>query len=309
MKPQDSKNRAQSLSQTQEGACGSLESLSTDLEKSSLKTEKEISFSQEQLKDIITKLERDIADGSWLKGDYANIDLKLMPALIEQANRKHEGLNLKLATTSQEFISSIKETKDKGISSSRYIINKKDGGIHFAVIDHQNIGDQTSLIFFEPATLNSVHTAMLALRTQMAVKSELPACHFSIAEIDIQRSNSECGIFCLALAKKLHTNADKLTKMHQDNVNGVLCEPNTPLPSEKLDTYLPASFYKHTQSSRRLEQYMKANPGAESEKVNKKEQTLRERFEKNAVKTENDKAVSVSPHKKRIREYNSLMMV
>ncbi|UNE55587.1 YopJ/AvrA family T3SS effector serine/threonine acetyltransferase [Bartonella machadoae] len=308
MKPQDSKSNTQSLPSTQEGAraSGSLENLSTDLEERSF--DAEIPFSQEQLKDIITKLERDIADGNWVKGDYASIDLKLMPALVAQANYKYPQLNLKFAETFEDLISSLKEAQDKGISSSRYIVHKKDGGIHFAVMDHQTIDEKMSLILFEPATLNSMNTAMLALRTEMAVKSELPGCYFSIAEMDIQRSSSECGMFSLALAKKLHTNADKLTRIHQDNINGVLCKQGAPLPSEKLDTYLPAGFYKHTQGSRRLDQYMKSNPGSESEKVNKQEQTLRERFDKNSIKTEDDKTVSVSSHRKRVREYNSLML-
>ncbi|UTO28192.1 YopJ/AvrA family T3SS effector serine/threonine acetyltransferase [Bartonella harrusi] len=311
MKPQDSKSHAQGASQTQEGAraSGSLESLSTDLEKSSLKTEKETSFGQEQLKDIIAELERDIADGSAIKGNYyyATTDLKLMPALIEQANRKHEGLNLKLVTTSQELVSSIKEARDNGVLSSRYIVNMTDRGIHSLVLDQRTIAGKTSLITFEPTTLDSELALLLAVRLHLIIQHKLPECHFSKGVMDIQRSNSECGIFCLALAKKLHTNADKLTRMHQDNINGVLCEPNTTLPSEKVDQYLPSRFYKHTQGGRRLEQYMKANPGAESEKVNKKDETLRERFDKNAVTTEG-KAVSVSIQRKRVSEYKSLML-
>nr|WP_244427526.1 YopJ family acetyltransferase [Bartonella vinsonii] len=147
------------------------------------------------------------------------------------------------------------------------------------------------------------------MKIQTAVSdAQLPDCHFATVEMDIQRSSSECGIFSLALAKKLHTESGKITRVHEDNVKGILCEPNTPLPSHKLDAYLTASFYKHTQGSRRLEEYVKANPGAEQEKVNKKGETLGERFKKSLVTTEKGKNVSVSPHRKRVTEYKSLTM-
>ncbi|EJF83724.1 YopJ/AvrA family T3SS effector serine/threonine acetyltransferase [Candidatus Bartonella washoeensis] len=310
MKPQDSKSSAQISSQTQESenTNESLENLPASLEQLNITKEKNIPFSHEELKDIITRLEKDIADGSWITSDYANIDFKLMPALVEQANAKYPELCLKFAMTSQDLCLSIKEAIENGVQSSRYIVNMKEKGTHFAVIDHQAIENKVSLIFFEPAKLNSMNPAMLALRTQMAIQSQLPDCHFSMVEMDIQRSSSECGMFSLALAKKLHLEADKLQKMHKDNINGVLCKPDTALPSHKLDQYLPTSFYKHTQGKRRLEEYIKSNPTAENEKVNKKGETLRERFEKNLVTTQEEKTVSVSTHRKRVREYKSLMM-
>ncbi|MGF7157266.1 YopJ/AvrA family T3SS effector serine/threonine acetyltransferase [Bartonella heixiaziensis] len=310
MKPQDLKNSAQNSSKVQEGddENKSLESLIAKLQQLNTPQTKNDEISKEQLKDIITDLENDIADGTWVKKLYASTDMKLMPALVEQANLKYPDMHLKFATSPQDFTNSLKETIDAGIPSSRYIVNMKDRGIHFAVVDHQTVDNKPSAIFFEPATLNNMLPAMLALRTQIAVKSEFPECSFSVVEMDIQRSASECGVFSLALAKKLHTEANKLTRLHRDNVNGVLCEPDMPLPPDKLDQYLPATFYKHTQGRRRLDQYMKSNPGAENEKVNKKDETLAERFDKNLVKTEDEKTVSVSSHRKRVREYKSLMM-
>ncbi|WP_455480554.1 YopJ/AvrA family T3SS effector serine/threonine acetyltransferase [Bartonella sp. B12(2025)] len=290
MKPQNLKDTASHSSQMQEG-----------------NQSENVAFSPEQLKDIIAGLETDIVDGNWMNADYASTDLKMMPALVEQANLKYPGMNLSFAMTAHEFADSMKKAIDDGVQSSRCIINIKDGGIHFAVIDHRTIDDQTSVVFFEPTTLKSMQPAMLALRTQSAVKShQVPNCHFAIVEMDIQRSASECGMFSLALAKKLYTESSKLERMHRDNISGVLCERGTPLPYDKLDHYLPPSFYKHTQGTRRLKEYVKSNPSAESEKVNKKGETLFQRFDKNSVKAE-DKNVSVSSHKKRIIEYKSVL--
>ncbi len=232
----------------------------------------------------------------------------MMPALVDQANRKYPEMNLKLAMTPDDFALALKETLENGIKSSRLIVNAKDRGIHFAVVDHQTIEDKTSLIFLEPTSLRDTLPALLALRTRQSIEDhQLPNIHFAMAEMDIQRSSSECGMFSLGLAKKLYLEADKLKRLHKDNIKGMLCEPDTPLPAEKLDPYLPARLYKHVQGRRRLREYLKANPEAEHEKVNKKQETLRERFERSLSATET-KTVSVSQHRKRISEYKSLMM-
>ncbi|EJF82550.1 hypothetical protein MCU_01408 [Bartonella elizabethae Re6043vi] len=231
-----------------------------------------------------------------------------MPALVEQANSKYPEMHLQLVTSSHHFALALKDTLEKGIQSSRFIIYTKDRGIRFSVIDHQTIDDKTSVVFFEPTTLNNMKPAVLALRTQLAIKAhELSNCSFAMAEMDIQRSSSECGMFCLSLAKKLYIEAHKLERLHKDNVKGVLCEPDTPLSPEKLDSYLPVSLYKHAQGRRRLEHYLKANPEAAHEKVNKKGETLTERFEKN-LKEREGKTVSVSQHRKRATEYKALTM-
>ncbi|VFT03927.1 Virulence factor yopJ [Yersinia enterocolitica] len=66
---------------------------------------------------------------------------------------------------------------------------------------------------------------MLAIRAKTAIERyQLPDCHFSMVEMDIQRSSSECGIFSLALAKKLYTERDNLLKIHEDNIKGILSD-------------------------------------------------------------------------------------
>ncbi|GAA4664740.1 YopJ/AvrA family T3SS effector serine/threonine acetyltransferase [Bartonella pachyuromydis] len=310
MKPQNSKNTAHSSSATpeSESANASLTSPLENLEQLNVEKEPKIPFSREELKDIIVGLERDIANGKWLKGNYhyANTDLKMMPALIENANRKYQGLNLKLITTSEGLVFSIKEAIAHGVQSSRYIVNTSDKGIHFLVLDQRTIDNKTSLIAFESATLKNEIPLLLAIRIQFIIQEQLPECYLSKMEMDIQRSSSECGIMSLALAKKLHTESEKLTRMHKDNINGVLNKTHLTLPPEKVDPYLPASFYKHTQGRRRLGEYIKSNPEAEHEKVNKKNETLSERFHKNLVETEG-KTVSVSLHRKRVSEYKSTL--
>ncbi|WP_139412395.1 YopJ/AvrA family T3SS effector serine/threonine acetyltransferase [Bartonella mastomydis] len=307
MKPQDSKEVSPRSSHMQEDPSDneSLESLLARLEQLNTPQKEESPLSQDKLKATITGLEDDLAAGRWINAYYADTDLKLMPALVEQANRKYPNMNLKLALTAEEFTHTLKETIESGVKSSRFVVNT-GSRIHFAAMDYRIVDDKISLIMFEPTTFNNIAAGRLGIKINQALQdTQLPHCHFAMAEMDIQRSSSECGMFSLNLAKKLHLESDQLTRLHKDNVKGILCEPGTPLPAEKLDSYLPVSLYKHVQGRKRLEYYLKANPEAAHEKVNKKGETLTERFEKNLMSAEG-KTVSTSPHRKRIKEYKSL---
>ncbi|CAK02269.1 YopJ/AvrA family T3SS effector serine/threonine acetyltransferase [Bartonella tribocorum] len=314
MKPQDSKDVSPRSSPTQEGASAqeetnaneSLASLIARLQKNALE-EENIPPHSEELKVIIAGLEDDLVTGHWIFADYEDTDIRVMPALVEQANRKYPDMNLKLALTAEKLTYALKETIESGARSCQFIVNM-GSRIHFAAMDYKIVDDKISLIMFEPTTFQNIAAAKLGIKINQTLETlQLPPYSFTMAEMDIQRSSSECGMFSLSLAKKLHTESQKLERLHKDNVKGVLCDPNSSLSAEKLDSYLPVSLYKHTQGRRRLEQYLKTNPQAIDETVNKKGETIRERFEKN-LKEEGAKNVSVSPHKKRITEYKSLMM-
>lgn len=314
MKPQDSKNAFPDVSQTQVnvGASDSQAIPSASSEQTAGTSEKKLPISQEKLKNIIAGLERDLADGSWLKNSdspvYEDIDFELMPALVDQANHKHKELNLQFFTEPKDFASTMREAIAHGVKASRSIIGLNCGMVHFAVIDQRTIDGKTSLLLFESTQFDNMIAYMVATKTHVAIQAcQLSDCHFAMAEMGIQRSASECGMFSLALAKKLHTDSEQLTRMHQDNISGVLCKPDEIIPHDKVDCYLPARFYKHIQGRRRLEKYIKSNPEAAKQTVNKKGDTLVKRFDKSLVETEG-RSVSISAHRKRIREYKSLLL-
>ncbi|MFQ6292747.1 YopJ/AvrA family T3SS effector serine/threonine acetyltransferase [Yersinia enterocolitica] len=264
-------------------------------------------MSNEELKNIIAQLETDIADGSWPHKDYSKIDIKIMPALVMQANNKFPEMNLNFVRSPKDISIEIKSTIEHGVESCRFIINMGEDGIHFSVIDYKHINGKTSLILFEPASFNSMGPAMLAFRTKMAIERyQLPDCHFSMVEMDIQRSSSECGIFSLALAKKLYRERVNLLKIHEDNIKGTLSDSVMPLPHDKLDPYLPVTFYKHTQGKRRLNEYLNTNPQGIDAVINKKNETILNRFDNNQSVIDG-KELSVSAHKKRITEYKTLL--
>ncbi|EHM2231583.1 YopJ family type III secretion system effector serine/threonine acetyltransferase [Salmonella bongori] len=261
----------------------------------------------ETLTCIIERLESDIIDGSWMNASYEETDLRVMPLLVAQANKKYPALNLEFVMSTPELVYAIKEARMGGGESARFIVNLGCGGIHFSVVDFRAVAGKTSVILFEPAECGAFGPALLALSTQAAIEREqMSDCYFAMVELDIQRSASECGIFSLALAKKCYLESANLAKIHEDNICDPLCGEESFLSYDKADRYLPASFYKHTQSIRRLNEYVKANPEAQSSVVNKKNETIYERFDNNAVML-NDKKLSISSHKKRVAEYQTLL--
>lgn len=269
--------------------------------------EESTAFNTEALTGIIERLESEIIDGSWVNASYEATDLEMMPLLAAQANKKYPALNLKFVMSTHELASSIKDARMEGAESARFIVNMGSEGIHISVVDFRAVAGKISVILFEPAGCGAFGPALLALRTKAAIEREqLSDCYFAMVELDIQRSASECGIFSLALAKKLYLESGHLAKIHEDNINERLCEDAPFLSYDQADRYLPASFYKHTQGIHRLNDYIKANPTAESRIVNKKNETLYTRFDNNAVML-NDKKLSVSAHKKRIAEYKALL--
>ncbi|MBV8044681.1 YopJ/AvrA family T3SS effector serine/threonine acetyltransferase [Pluralibacter sp.] len=269
--------------------------------------QKDLPFNADSLLNTINRLEKDISDGHWLNACYAKTDLKLMPAMVEQANQKNPGLNLTFVTNPNELAISIKNILPE-YKSARFIVNMGERGIHFAVVDCRFIDNKSSVILFEPANCNAIGPALLAVGASTAIEREhIPDCHFLMAEMDIQRSSSECGIFSLALAKKTYSEFDKLDRIHNDNINGKIAVDNFNLiTSEIADTYLPVTFYKHSQGEGRIRRYINANPEAEHDAVNKKNEKITERFESNSVML-GDKLRSVSAHKKRIIEYTSVL--
>lgn len=68
------------------------------------KKETSSSVSNEELKNIITQLETDIEDITCFHNDYSSMDVKFMPALIIQENKKYPEMNLNLVLLHETFL-------------------------------------------------------------------------------------------------------------------------------------------------------------------------------------------------------------
>lgn len=267
---------------------------------------------KEDLQAIIPKMENELANGSFFTPslDYADADIKYMPHLVAVANKK-EGQNLSFIITPDKLPCYIDESISNGLDYFRCIINMGGTGIHFAAADFKLIDDKLSIFFLEPASLKNTAPAILSFRVVSALSRAteiIPEFNLCIAVMNIQKSNSECGLFSLGLAKKLFSERETLNLIHKKNSSGEL--PNgmkTELfEGDELDRILPATFYKHAQSKTRLESYLAANANGNSLPVNKKGELLLERAERFMMPIR-EKNISYSIHQKRIIEYSRIL--
>lgn len=258
------------------------------------------------LESCIARVDHALIDGTWSRRkDFAGADLLFMADLVDMANEKKPGLNLVYLDSPQTLGAVIRQGRgDAG--STRYIVNVGNGGIHFAVIDCLVLNGQASIILFEPASLDGLGPMKLAIQAESSVFKEcLPAnSHFLIVEMDIQRSLSECGIFSLALGKKLQAEQAALRPLHQRNIQGEFSGISHMSPGD-VDGYLPPSLYKHVQGRTRISEYLNANPSAGPVMINKKQQTLLERFNERMTQVDGG-WFSRSAHDKRRVELTSL---
>lgn len=258
------------------------------------------------LEGCVAKVKEALIDGSWTeRKDFAGGDLLLMPDLVQMANERKPGLGL-VYLAAPDTLGALIERDGVGTSGTRYIVNVGHCRTHFAVIDCRVLQGHTSVILFEPADLTGAAQRMLAQYAEQSVRAECSpdTCHFLHVEMDIQRSNSECGIFSLALGKKLHKEYEALTTLHQLNVSGSFRHERYLSPDD-ADQYLPPSFYKHAQGRKRIAKYLESNPQAGQALVNKKQQTLLERFKGNLDEV-GGRLLSRSIHDKRLTELSSL---
>ncbi|CBI76804.1 conserved protein of unknown function [Bartonella clarridgeiae 73] len=266
-----------------------------------------ILFSKESIQSIITDLESDITNNSFVNANYAHIDLTMMPRLVEHENSQYPEMNLQFTMNPESLVKSIQKAITRGISSSKFLVGIEGEEPHFGILDHQTINNKTSLILFESTNFTNMNAQILGLTIKSIIEdSQLPYCYFSMAEVNLQESSSESGIISLVFAKKLHLEAEKLKVMHNDNIRGILCKQGAALSYQTVDNYLPGVFYKHSQTGRRITKYMRANPEYSNKSVNNKDEILPHRFDRYSVMLE-DKVVSCSSQKKRIQKYKSLI--
>ncbi|WP_080432527.1 YopJ family acetyltransferase [Burkholderia ubonensis] len=276
---------------------------------------------KEALGKYISEVEKDLNSGLWPNVSYARIDKSFMPGLVESANQSKPGLNLIYAEDPGVMLDKLREAINNGTESERYIANLGDDGVHFAAFDYRLIDGTSSLLMFEPVNFNAMGALMLSWRVQRALEGGgygRDVKFYAIA-MDIQRSCSECGIFSLALAKKLHKESDPITELHRMNSVGSISFINDP-PSSPIDfdKLVPPSLYKHTQSRGRLTKYIESNPGSDAIQVNKKGDTLLDRqmqhmqtiVEKDPLfNTEQTMRLVNSIHQKRLVELKQLMKI
>ena len=228
----------------------------------------------ERLESYIGKIDESLGKTQISSRLSSATDLHFMPSLIQMVNTKKKGINAHFANDPNEFVEIVNNLIENQILNAKIIVNLEFSRIHFIAFDVCIKEGNISLIGFESATLVSLGASMLAFQCHVLL-SKIPKLVLAIIEMDLQRSNGECGIFSLAMIKTMHKEQKQMEILHERNIKKDL--PITMgiiIPIDNANKLLPPSFMKHSQSMRRLKRYLKAYDGAEHTVINKKGETL-----------------------------------
>lgn len=235
-------------------------------------------------------VDKALGSSSQLDKVGASNDKAILPDLIKLANAKHPGLNAQYFEAPHEMAEAIEKMINEGMTSARFVVNMGSDGTHFAAFDFTMVNGKASVIGVEPATTQgAMGPALLAMRAKSAFQHRLPDVPVVIIESDLQRSNGECGMFSLNLAKKMHSERETFLNLHQSSLTGAL-EVKSGLLIDKAGSnqVLPPSMMKHSQSEKRLEAYLEARPEARDLPVTKDGKTLKDRQKEYLVELEDE---------------------
>ncbi|MGQ5525544.1 YopJ/AvrA family T3SS effector serine/threonine acetyltransferase [Chitinimonas sp. PSY-7] len=256
----------------------------------------EISHDSEAVENYLNSIDQALTDGVQLPSrTAASSDMRFMEELVELANNKASGLNASLMNSPRDLANKVKELIEQKQTSARFIVNMGDGGIHFAAFDYSLRDGKPSVVGVEPATTNGMGPALLVFRCQAAFSEILQNVPTVIIESDLQRSNGECGMFSLSLAKKMFQEQLSFAQIHDKNTQGILGDSYGIVTANESNNLLPPTLMKHAQSEKRLQAYLAAQPEAREVKVNKRGETLEERQARHIVEQDhNGKSIKYS---------------
>jgi YopJ family protease len=251
---------------------------------------------EESLKRYLSEVDAAIKDGYQLAASTAaSKDKNFMVDFLSLANDKKHDLNAHYCDSPSEMMEKIKLLLEENKISARFVVNMGEGGTHFSAFEFLKTNDKISIVGIEPATVNGMGPALLALRSMTAVKREFPDASFAFIETDLQRSNGDCGMFSLFLVKKMLKEKYAMHQIHEKNMSGGLKTDYGILNKDEADSLIPPSFMKHTQSPSRLARYLNVNSSTGDAPINKKGETLKERQDRNILSIEsNGKEITYS---------------
>ena len=256
----------------------------------------------------IEKIEQSIDQKSFYKENFSQLDERIMPFLVNMANRKKEGLKLSYKNTPEDFLEKVKNKENQ---NNTYIVRIGDNAAHCAVIDVKTINGKPSILLFEPANIDSDSSGLLAFRIKFELASINISNQFCVIELDIQKSHYDCAIFNLAIAKKIHKHEDAIRSLHKFIVDNEISNPQFEgcIKKNITDKFLPADFYKHTQGKNRIQEYLTTNPENTNHILNKKNENIIDIMNSRFIEVNEDgntKSISKSIHVKRLTELKNL---
>lgn len=202
---------------------------------------------------------------------------------------------------------------DGSVRDGRAIFKLKESSEHIVSADVRTVDSRVSILILEPVDHDSTRKLLEECLNDMA--RLLPAdTMVSVLMHNSQKNKVDCPIFALHGASKMLEERQFFDALHAENVsaespgeNSVLSQqeqaPVGPYRIIDAHTILPTAFYKHAQSRTAVKHAFKDRPSALQEPVNKKEETLLKRLEKNSdyrLSVDFNRKVSTSMENKRI---------
>lgn len=222
------------------------------------------------------------------------LDLRFMPLFVEHANAKNPQRNLYFSEDIALFFAMLDSLVTDNVPSARLVVNiAPHPDVHFVAFDYALVAGKSSVIAMEPLILQGkLHSVYQQVLDRFANQG-MPC---SIIWMGLQSSDRECGIFALTLLNKMCEERRAMNSLHAKNLQGELPPMMT---SEEAYRLLPASFFKHAQSPKRVMAFLNENPAERDKVVNKRGETLESRQKRFTTRVyirggrENDVSLSI----------------
>lgn len=246
------------------------------------------------------------------------VDRLLLDDLVAYENKINPGINAYHISDASNFTSTLKDllatTKapeasfrflvcagsaplaqqpTKPVASAKYYAREEH--VHYCAFDILKAGNHVSILALEPTQLYTLPATIIQSKIRATLMREIPNAKIQFIGLNVQRSDGECHIFCLSFLRKSFKLKDEIRTIHLENIEGKL----QTLPAEQLRNRLPPSFMKHTQSKKRIDEYLEINKSRENDIINKNKETLSQRYN-------NHLTPIISAHQKTVLSSNSI---
>jgi YopJ family protease len=204
-----------------------------------------------------------------------NYENEALPSIVGAENERNLGLNLHIVKTCDELNQLITASQADRMRVIMHQPTDIPYNNHIVAVDIKKQAQKSSLIVLDSmGSGKESKNAAEIFNKELAVSSTV-----LYITTNQEMAWTGCHIFAVSFALKMQDHRQLFDRIHDDQLNRVDAERVTAIngPGLTKDLVLPPSFYKHAQSSRTIGECIK--PNRKAPVVNKKGQTLLERYE------------------------------
>jgi YopJ family protease len=222
--------------------------------------------------DVLNNLYEQGIASNW--ENSAKTDICLLPKILWIIRKKYPKMNLILLELGVNQLElEITKLINNEVTSATLVFGMNGLAMdsnHFLManyyLDASSATNKASIIFFNAGLENGNIMLWIDKSGQMAaLKNKFNIKPLYLA-LGIQKSNVDCLLFSLELAKAVHKSSNEIQRLHLLNINNKLTEGFTPeheqaiiatgKPLYEFDRYIPVNMMKHCQSRKRITSYI-----------------------------------------------------